>query len=76
MGSYVINKGRWEVPFDPEENVFYGHARIRRLINDNMQAGFTIGTDISNVNKDSFAISFSFKYLIGGRLRIVPEELN
>jgi hypothetical protein len=75
MGSYVINKGRWDVPFDPEESVFYGHARIRRLINDNMQAGFTIGTDISNVNQDNFAISFSFKYLIGGRLRIVPEEL-
>ena len=76
MASIVKNRGRYKEPFDPVDNALYSHARIRRLINDNMQIGFTIGSDISRTSPDNFAVSLSFKYLLGETLRIVPEELQ
>ena len=72
-GSLVKNYGRYLAPFDPVENVFYGHVRIRRLINEQMQIGFSLGSDLSRQTPDNFAASLSFRYALGESLRIIPE---
>ncbi|MDM9631130.1 capsule assembly Wzi family protein [Robiginitalea aurantiaca] len=70
MGSYTINKGRYDAPFNPEENVFYAHARVFYALRETMQLGFSIGTDVSSVKQDNFGIGLSFRYMIGERFRM------
>ena len=74
MTSFVKGKGTYEEPFDPEQSVFYGHVRIRRLLNEQMQLGLSLGTDISRQLPDNFAVGLSFRYVLGETLRIIPEE--
>jgi hypothetical protein len=76
MTSLVKNRGTWENPFETDETVFYGHVRARRLINEQMQVGLTVGTDVSSINPDNFAVGVSFNYVIGESLRIIPEIEN
>jgi hypothetical protein len=70
MASYTINKGRYEVPYDPVENILYAHARILYDLKETMQLGFSIGTDVSSVQEDNFGIGLSFRYMFGERFRM------
>jgi hypothetical protein len=74
MASYTVNRGRYVRPYDPVEDIFYGHARILYNLKETMQLGFSIGTDVSNVESDNFGIGLSFRYMFGERFRMDPFE--
>jgi len=70
MASYTVNRGRYEIPFDPVEDILYAHARILYDLGESMQLGFSIGTDVSSVQEDNFGIGLSFRYMFGERFRM------